>query len=114
LPGIASSSFSTHIVSDVEASATSLAVMAAGRLRFHGTPESLLARAEGHVWEWTVDAGQLAAVREKFLVCASLRRPDGIRVRVVGEARPDAAAQLVTPTLEDAYTWLLGADARDH
>ena len=105
---------STHIVSDVEASATSLAVMAAGRLRFHGTPESLLARAEGHVWEWTVDAGQLAAVREKFLVCASLRRPDGIRVRVVGEARPDAAAQLVTPTLEDAYTWLLGADARDH
>ena len=105
---------STHIVSDVEASATSLAVMAAGRLRFHGTPESLLERAEGHVWEWTVDSGQLATVREKFVVCASLRRPDGIRVRVVGADRPDAGAQRVTPTLEDAYTWLLGAEAREH
>lgn len=105
---------STHIVSDVEASATSLAVMAAGRLRFHGTPEALLERAQGHVWEWTVESGQLATIREQFVVCASLRRPDGIRVRVVSADRPDADAQVVTPTLEDAYTWLLGAEAREH
>ncbi len=105
---------STHIVSDVEASATSLAVMAAGRLRFHGTPEQLLAQAEGHVWEWTLAPEQLAEVRAKFVVCASLRRPDGIRVRVVSSDSPHLDAQAVTPGLEDAYTWLLGADAGQH
>src|SRR6476659_11377870 len=74
---------STHIVSDVEASATALAVMSKGQLRFHGTPEQLLAQAEGHIWEWTLAPERLAEIREKFIVCASLRRPDGIRVRVV-------------------------------
>jgi ABC-2 type transport system ATP-binding protein len=105
---------STHIVSDVEASATAIAVMSHGRLRFHGTPEQLIAQAEGHVWEWTIDAGQMAEVRGKFVLCASLRRPEGIRVRVVHATQPVAQAQVVTPGLEDAYTWLLGAEARPH
>ncbi|CAN5341474.1 ABC transporter ATP-binding protein [soil metagenome] len=105
---------STHIVSDVEASATSLAVMAAGELRFHGTPGQLLDRAQGHVWEWTVPEDGLAAVRAQFHVCASLRRPDGIRVRVVGDQAPGECAQLVTPGLEDAYSYLLGPGAREH
>ena len=104
---------STHIVSDVEASATSLAVMAAGKLRFHGTPEELLARAEGHVWEWTLPAEQLPQLRAQYTLCASLRRPDGVRVRVVHPERPQADAQSVSPGLEDAYTWLL-AGARTH
>jgi len=105
---------STHIVSDVEASATALAVMSRGQLRFHGTPEQLIAQADGHVWEWTLAPEQLAEVRGKYTVCASLRRPDGIRVRVVSATAPHAGAQPVTPGLEDAYTWLLGADAKAH
>lgn len=105
---------STHIVSDVEASATALAVMAGGRLRFHGSPEALVERADGHVWEWTLPAEQLAQVRERFVLCASLRRPDGIRVRVVSADSPHPDAQPVTPGLEDAYTWLLGSEARPH
>jgi ABC-2 type transport system ATP-binding protein len=102
---------STHIVSDIEASATALTVMAAGRLRFHGLPDELITRADGHVWEWTVAADELAAVRAKFTVCASLRRPEGIRVRVIANAAPNADAQSVSPGLEDAYTWLLAANA---
>ena len=99
---------STHIVSDVEATATSLAVMTGGQLRFHGAPEALLARADGHAWEWTVSAEQLPAVREQYQLSGSLRRPDGIRVRAVSAQRPDASAQPVTPELEDAYAWLTG------
>ncbi|MDQ2702810.1 MAG: ATP-binding cassette domain-containing protein [Pseudomonadota bacterium] len=102
---------STHIVSDVEATATSLAVMTGGCLRFHGTPEALLARADGHVWEWMITPEQLPQVRAQFLLCGSLRRPDGIRVRAVCAQRPAEGAQAVTPELEDAYTWLTGASA---
>ena len=105
---------STHIVSDVEASATSLAVMSGGQLRFFGTPGQLLSRAQDHVWEWTVAEDQLAAVRARCHVCASLRTPEGIRVRVVGDSTPDPQAQPVTAGLEDAYAWLLGPGAQAH
>jgi ABC-2 type transport system ATP-binding protein len=100
---------STHIVSDVEASATMLAVMTRGELRFHGTPEQLSARAEGCVWEWTIAPEQMADVRKRFTLSGSLRRPEGIRVRVLADARPDPDATPVAPELEDAYTWLTGS-----
>lgn len=98
---------STHIVSDIEASAGELAVLSAGRLRFHGTPEALVAAAQGHVWSWTLPAERLTEVRAQFRVSRAQRRADGIEVRVVGEAGPSADAVPVLPDLEDAYLWLL-------
>ncbi len=98
---------STHIVSDVEASASEIAVIAAGQLRFHGTPAQLIAKAEGQIWEWTVPEAQLATVRAAHTLVASLRLPEGIRVRVVSSVGPDAHARQVAPGLQDAYTWLL-------
>ncbi len=105
---------STHIVSDVEASATSLAVMVGGQLRFYGTPDALIAKAEGKVWEWTITPEQLPEVRKAFVLCGSLRRPDGIRVRVIAADRPAADAQTVLPELEDAYTWLTASSVKAH
>lgn len=98
---------STHIVSDVEATATQLAVLNQGGLRFFGTPEAMLESAEGHVFECTIDSDALTTWRERYKVSAAIRRPDGIRIRVVAEAAPAAEAQAVSPNLEDAYTWLL-------
>ncbi|RZA18753.1 MAG: ABC transporter ATP-binding protein [Lysobacteraceae bacterium] len=98
---------STHIVSDIEASAGTLAVMAAGRLRFHGTPEALMAAAEGHVWSWTVAAEQLAEARARLRISRAQRRAHGVEVRVVGGQAPSADAVAVAPDLEDAYLWLL-------
>jgi ABC-type multidrug transport system ATPase subunit len=105
---------STHIVSDIEASATALAVMAGGRLRFHGAPETLQARAQGQVWEWTVAADQLPEVRARYQLCASLRRADGVRVRVIHPEAPNAEAVAVMPDLEDACSWLLADVATVH
>lgn len=98
---------STHIVSDIEASATTLAVMAKGRRLFHGEPEALVAQARGHAWDWTVPEAALAEARARFAVSSSLRRPDGIRLRVVAAEAPGPGATGVAPSLEDAYLWLL-------
>ena len=101
---------STHIVSDVEASATALAVMAKGRLLFNGATEPLVAQAEGHVWEWLVPESQVADARAKFTISSSLRRPDGVRLRIVGANPPSDDAQACAPDLEDAYLWLLARE----
>lgn len=98
---------STHIVSDIEASAATLAVMNEGRLRFHGTPEALMAAADGHVWQWTLAADQLAEARARLRISRAQRRAHGVEVRVVGEESPGSDAVPVAPDLEDAYLWLL-------
>jgi ABC-type multidrug transport system ATPase subunit len=98
---------STHIVSDIEASAGMLAVMAGGRLRFHGSPEVLMAEAEGHVWQATIDAAELADARARLRISRAQRRAHGVELRVVGEQAPSPGAGAVPPDLEDAYLWLL-------
>lgn len=94
---------STHIVSDVEAIADHIAVLAAGRLRWRGAPEDLLRAADGLVWEAVVPAGSLAEVRRQTMVTRTMRTADGVRVRVVGALPQIAGAVRVAPDLEDAY-----------
>ena len=104
---------STHIVSDIEASAGALAIMAKGRLLFSGTPEALIAAAVGHVWEWTVPAAQVPEIRARHVTTGSQRREDGVRLRVVAETSPSTDASPVAPGLEDAHLWLVArAEAR--
>jgi ABC-type multidrug transport system ATPase subunit len=100
---------STHIVSDVEAAASSIALIASGRLLAHGVPEDLLATVDGRVWEALIPPPDLAWVRERVLVSGTVRRRDGLLVRLVGAEAPVAGARPVTPTLEDAYLQALAA-----
>ena len=94
---------STHIVGDIEASATEIAILSQGQLRQHTTPEALLRAVEGRVWEWVAPAADLPQVRQRYLVSSAIRRSDGVHVRLVSVRPPAAAARLVAPTLEDAY-----------
>lgn len=94
---------STHIVSDVEAVASSIAVLRAGRLVVHATPEELLQRAVGRVFRAVVPSQELAAVQRAVPVSGLVRRAEGVHVRFVGEAQQVPGAQPVEPTLEDAY-----------
>jgi len=94
---------STHIVSDVEASATRIALIASGHLIENTTPEALLAAAEGSCWEWVVPSARFEEVKRSHLVSGTVRRGDGVHVRVVADARPAPEATPVAPALEDAY-----------
>ena len=94
---------STHIVSDVEATATHIALINRGRLVVSAPPEALLQKVEGRVWEWMVPSSDLTDVKARFRVSATLRRSDGVRVRAVSDTQPAAGAQPASPNLEDAY-----------
>ena len=94
---------STHIVSDVEATATRIAVMAQGRLLADATPENLLELVRGRVWELELPASELEALRAQHLVGATLRRGEKVLARVVSDAAPAEGARTVAASLEDAY-----------
>ena len=93
---------STHIVSDVEATATEIALIANGALVAYAAPEDLLRRVEGRVWEWVIPSADLNGVKQCYRVSNTARRSDGVHVRILTEDPPDGA-QAATATLEDAY-----------
>jgi ABC-type multidrug transport system ATPase subunit len=101
---------STHIVSDVEATATQIALINRGHLIKTGAPETLLGMMQGKVWEWIIPAEQLSTVKERFLISATMRRSEGVQIRVVADQRPAPEATAPTPTLEDAYLYTLARD----
>jgi len=98
---------STHIVSDVEATATEIVIINKGCKIEHAAPEKLLALLDGTVWKWIIPSEALPAVKQKALVSGTIRRENGIQVRVVSEARPASEAEMVTPSLEDVYLHLV-------
>ena len=99
---------STHIVSDVESTATRIALMNKGQLLRECAPEQLLTELESKVWEWMVTSDELLALKQRHIVSGTIRRSDGVQVRVVSEKQPDPNAQRVHPNLEDAYLYFVG------
>lgn len=95
--------FSTHIVSDVEATATEIIIINKGRKLLHAAPEKLLQTLDGKVWQWIVPSEALIALKQKYIISETVRRQDGIQVRVVSETAPTADARPVAPNLEDVY-----------
>ena len=94
---------STHIVSDIEAVASGIAILAQGELLAHGAPENLLAQLNGRVWEVVVSSADLPALRRNHLVSSTAHRSDGVHARIVANSAPTSAARPLEPSLEDAY-----------
>jgi ABC-2 type transport system ATP-binding protein len=97
---------STHIVSDVEATATDIALISQGKLVAHAAPEDLLRAVEGKVWDWVVPSSELNAARQQYLISNTTRRSDGVHVRLLASQPPPGTIP-VAPTLEDAYLFCL-------
>jgi len=94
---------STHIVSDVEATASMIALINKGHLLRYAAPETLLHELEGQVWEWVVPYAELSSLKSQYQFSSQVRRSDGIHVRAVAESRPISEAASVEPNLEDVY-----------
>lgn len=102
---------STHIVSDVEATATHIVLINQGRLLRQAAPEALLQEMENKVWEWSVSSEELNTIKRMHTVSATIRKSDGVQVRVVNDSQPKAAAKKASPNLEDAYLYMIGGGA---
>ncbi len=102
---------STHIVSDVEATATRIAMINKGRLLRDAAPEDLLKELDGKVWKWTVSSAELPALKQQYVISGTIRRSEGVEIRVVSGSQPNVQAVNVSPNLEDVYLFLIGGKA---
>lgn len=93
---------STHIVSDVESLAERVVMIAAGRIIADGTPDALAAELANRTWEGIIAPDALEPLRERLTVTTSIRRRDGMYVRVCATRAPEGFSRAV-PTLEESY-----------
>ena len=103
---------STHIVPDVEAVATDIAVINAGRLIKHALPEDMLEMVEGKVWEVIISSDELIDLRKEALVGSVVHRSNGIQARIITEKPAHKQAKIQEPTLEDAYLFCIQQNGR--
>ena len=79
---------STHIIEDVESVCNRLIVLHQGRIRFDGTPNELVQRAEGHVGVLEVKGEGEAALDGRFRITGRVVTAQGASCRIVGHDLP--------------------------
>lgn len=94
---------STHIVSDVAATAEQLCLLYRGRRLFAGRIEELLAPLKGRTWIIDIEEEELSRVQDRFFVTGVFRSATGMQVRVLAEEMTDSRGYVAEPTLDDAY-----------
>jgi ABC-2 type transport system ATP-binding protein len=99
---------STHIISDVEAVASRLVILQAGRVLADTSPEALLASTAGKVWSVTTDQATALRLQAAYPVSTMVNQINGVALRLISETRPHEAAVVIDPSLEDAYLLATG------
>ena len=102
--------FSTHIASDVAATASRILLLESGRLRFEGSVRGLIEKARGRVFEAALADQELREFSHLYHVTTRVRTLDGIRVRAVLRGDQEPAGAIVEPNLEEAYLAVLGEE----
>lgn len=95
--------FSTHIISDIEATANQIAIISHGRLLANSDPALLLRNVKGKVWSVTIPDQDIQEARTRWAISGAVRREDGLQLRIVSNEPPLPRALAIPPSLEDAY-----------
>jgi len=94
---------STHIVEDVRALCSALAIIHHGRVVVTGTPQSLIDALRGRVWQRAITAAERATIGDRYAVISRKRTSGVATARVYAEGDPGDGFAAVEPDLEDVY-----------
>ncbi|MGE5393913.1 MAG: ABC transporter ATP-binding protein [Candidatus Saccharibacteria bacterium] len=98
---------STHIVGDISSSCTDMALLNQGGLAFTGSPDELIARADGKVWLVQATEAEYLEINDKFPVISNVPNSQGWEIQVVAESVNGYDAQPMAPNLEHAYVYFM-------
>jgi ABC-2 type transport system ATP-binding protein len=95
---------SSHIVSDIETIADTVAIMKNGQLISQGFQQDIIDVAKSKVFEQEISANDLNAFKEKYLILNTIRKKEHVLVRFIADEKSPNAT-LCNATLEDAYLY---------
>lgn len=104
--------FSTHVVEDLAATCSQLAVMKKGKFLYSGTLKELLTQAQGHIWTCKAKDEQTARELEKqYPISSKQYVGDALQIKLISEAPPSIECSSCTATLEDAYIYITNKES---
>lgn len=98
---------STHIVGDISSMCRDLALLNEGMLQYNGSPETLIKKARGHVWQVQTEGIEYDMLKEKYAVTSTIPSEDGWEIQLVGEKLDLPRAIEIEPNLEHAYVYFM-------
>ena len=98
---------SSHIVSDFESTCKRLIVLDKGEAVFAGSKDELIERCRRNVWEIRVAEHELIKYENEYLISKKELFEEGFLLRIVSVEKPMGMAYEVSPTLNDAYMYLV-------
>ena len=100
--------FSTHVVEDLAATCSKLAVMKKGNIIYSGDMKAMLSMADGCVWNCLVkDDIQAWEIEKNYRVSTKQYINGGYMLKVISEEKPSVQCIQGEVTLEDAYIYLV-------
>lgn len=100
--------FSTHVVEDLAATCSKLAVMKKGNIIYSGDMKAMLSMADGCVWNCLVkDDIQAREIEKNYRVSTKQYINGGYMLKVISEEKPSVQCIQGEVTLEDVYIYLV-------
>lgn len=98
---------STHIVGDISSTCKKLALLNKGELKFEGSPDDMIALAQGKVWEIFVTDSEFKEIKEKYPIISTIPSDGGWDIQVVAERSENFKGKEITPNIEHAYVYFM-------
>jgi ABC-type multidrug transport system ATPase subunit len=100
---------STHIVADVAAVCSRVAIIDLGEIRLTGDPRTVSGTLERRLWQKAIAKRELEAFAAANRVVSTRLQAGEITIHVEADAPPAEGFEPVTPDLEDVYLSTVGA-----
>ncbi|NQU34803.1 MAG: ABC transporter ATP-binding protein [Bacteroidetes bacterium] len=98
---------STHIVGDISSICQSMTLLDDGFLSFSGSPEELIEKSRGHVWQINTSGTDYDILKNTYPVISTIPTDDGWDVQFVADSISNSKAIQIEPTLEHAYVYFM-------
>ena len=94
---------STHIVDDVKELCRQMAIIHLGEVLLTGSPERLINRIKGKIWEKIIKKQEFDAYDSRLSIILTRLFAGNVLIHVLSDAPPDPGFESVRPELEDVY-----------
>ncbi|MFD2519952.1 ABC transporter ATP-binding protein [Emticicia soli] len=98
---------STHLVEDVKNLCPNMAVMHKGKVIAQGKPSHFVSSLAGTVWKKTIDKKAKTEYEQHFNIISTTLVEGKLSIHVYAEERPDSHFEVLAPTLEDYYFYIM-------